>query len=288
MENLSMGDQQIKGIKESLIYIIRYRLNTYIGKTGATTADLIARLVWILIAFVLGLILYIFANVFFITVLAPIMGSLISASMTILGLHILFMTLLILFKTSIENAIRNGLAEKVLEIQKQTNEQLDLLIPDIKLERQVYSSSKVKPFVLLNHSNLKNEKLAKEKQEKLTEQVIFVKNNIKSVGFSIATDRIEKKMPMGGVFSTLLHFFEPKPQLGQTKPSDKQKGGRRLMEGFNKRMASPKNKDRVRRLRPYLPYIGLAWQISRPFISSLLIKKGQKTLLNLFTKKKKR
>ncbi len=292
MSGQSLGDQKIQSIRDSLIFIFRYRLNGLISKGGAESSRIIASLIWKTLSYIMLFFIYLIINILLGVYLARFFnGSLLAGFGCVLLAYGLILFFLVLLRKPIENAIRQALANIVVEIKTEVNDQLSSM-PQMATSQEADSCLEDSPrpdqayeylVYNANQSRLQADRYVRH----LTDDTRYIKENYKQVAFSIATNRIEEKFPMGSYLSSFLHFFEPQSQ--QVLDRQKQKKSafwQRLLPKFKQSKESSKqNKAFVRQIRPYLPYVAFAWKIARPTLSALALTKGRKILLRKMLKK---
>ncbi len=282
----SLGDQKIQSIRESIIFIIRYRLNDFLGTSGANSSRAIASLVWKTLSYIVIFFLYLIINILLGVYLARFFdGSLLAGFGCVLMGYTIILLLLLLFREQIEDAIRQKLAAQVIEMKSKLNKSLDAM-PQMRLSVPYNfneQNQSMKPYEALLKSNKQNRQRAEAKQRELHEHLVDVKKNYKQIAFTMATARVEQSMPLGSHIATVMHFLEPAPY--REKKQKTSLWSKILPDKFRKE--SKHRGDAVRKLRPYLPYVAFAWKIAKPALTAFAMNKGQQLLLKKLLKKKK-
>ncbi len=290
MEYNSLGDKEIQSIKDNIIYIIRYRLNEFIEMSGASSAKLVASIIWKILSFVTFFFIYLVINILLGIYLARFCGgSLLGGFGLVLLAYATIALLLLLFRGAIENAIRQAIAGEVIRIKDKLNSRLDAM-PQMKVQtpaKHNFDEEQVplQAYETLLRSSKRNRQRAEAVQQDLQEHIGFVKANYKQLAFSMATSRVEQNLPLGKHLATLMHFIEPSPANSKAKKPSM--WAKILPDKMKNERLSETRKSAVRNLKPYLPYIALAWRIAKPALSALAVSKGQKFLLKGLLRKKK-
>ncbi len=290
MEYNSLGDKEVQSIKDDIIYIIRYRLNEFIDMSGASSAKLVASIIWKILSFVTFFFIYLSINILLGIYLARFCGgSLLGGFGCVLFAYAVIALLLLIFRGAIENAIRQAIAGEVVRIKEKLNSQLDKMP-----QMTVYSAPKhnfneeqvaLQAYESLLRSSKRNRERAEAVQQDLQAHLVFVKANYKQLAFSMATSRVEQNMPLGKHLATLMHFIEPSP--AKDEPKKPSRWAKILPDNMKSKRVSETRKSAVRSIKPYLPYVALVWRIAKPALSALAVSKGQKLLLRGLLKKKK-
>ncbi len=292
MPEQSFGDQKINSIRENIIFLLRYRLNDFIGTSGANSSQLIANIIWQTVSFVVCFFIFLFINILLGIYLSSFFeGSLLAGFGCVLLAYTTFLLLLMLFRKQIENAIRQKLSAQVVLAKEKINEKLNAM-PQMAVSTMPKEPFKdiepsLKPHEALLKSNEYNRRQAEIAQGRLKEDLLYAKDNYKKIAFTIATDRVEKKVPMGSYIASIMHFIEPseaKPKA-DGKPS---KWAKLLPNRLKSQKANEQRTNFVRTLRPYLPYFSLVWKFAAPVLSSFAISKSQGLLLRKLLKRKKK
>ncbi len=290
MEYNSLGDKEIQSIKDNIIYIIRYRLNGFIEMNGANSAKLIASIIWKILSLILLCLIYLIINILLGIYFARFFGGSLLGGF---GLLLLVYATIFLFwkllRKPIENAIRQVVANEVISIKEELNSRLDAM-PQMKVKTPPKhdfneEQTPLRPYESLLKSSKRNRQRAEAVQQDLQARIGFVKQNYKQLAFTMATSRVEQNVPLGKHLAALMHFIEPSPVRTKTKkPSMLSKILPEKMKGQH---VSETSKSAVRNLKPYLPYVALAWRIAKPALSAFAVSKGQKLLLRRLLKRKK-
>ncbi len=292
MPEQSFGDQKINSIRENLIFLLRYRLNDFIGTSGANSSQLIASIVWQTLSFVACFFIFLFINILLGVYLSSFWsGSLLAGFACVLLGYTTFLLLLMLFRKQIENAIRQKLSAQVVQVKEKLNDKLNAM-PQMKVSSTPNVPFKdiepsLKPHEALLKSNEHNRRQAELTQARLKEDLLYAKDNYKKIAFTIATDRVEKKVPMGHYIASIMHFIEP----SEAKPKAEKKPSRWakiLPKQLKSEKANEQRTNFVRTVRPYLPYLSLLFKVAGPVLSSFAISKSQSLLLRKLLKKKKK
>ncbi len=292
MPEQSFGDQKINSIRENLIFLLRHRLNDLIGTSGANSSQLIANLVWRTLSILASFFVFLFINILLGIYLSSFFdGSLLTGFACMLLGYTTLLLLLMLFRGQIEDAIRQKLSAKVILVKEELNEKLNA-IPQMTVNatpkeafRDVEPS--LKPHEALLKSNEQNRRQAKQAQGRLQADLLYAKQNYKKIAFTIATDRVEKNVPMGHYLSSIMHFVEPKEETNQAKQKSS-KWTKFLPKSTQSQKAKEQRTNFVRKVRPYLPYISLLWRFTAPVLYSFALSKSQSLLLRKVLKKKKK
>ncbi len=290
MEHNSLGDKEIQSIRDNIIYIIRYRLNEFIEMNGASSAKVIASIIWKILSFVTLFFIYLIINILLGVYLARFCGgSLLGGFGCVLLAYAILFLLLAIFRGTIENAIRQAIASEVIRIKEEVNSRLDRM-PQMSTHsapKHSFNEEQValQPYESLLKSSKRNRQRAESVQQDLQAHLVFVKANYKQLAFSMATSRVEQNVPMGKHLATLMHFIEPSP--AKTEPKKSSMWSKILPDKMKGKKADERRKSAIRNLRPYLPYLAFAWRIAQPVLTSFAVSKGQKLLLRRLLKRKK-
>ncbi len=292
MSEQSLGDKKIQSIKDNIIYLLRYRLNDLIGTSGANSSKLIASIIWQTLSFVVCFFIFLVINILLGVYLADFWeGSLLAGFGCVLAGYTFLLILLILFRKPLENAIRQKISARVIAVKEQVNEKLNA-VPEMSVSSAPKEQFRdiepaLKPHEALLKSNEQNRREAEAAQARLKEDLVYAKDNYKKIAFTIATDRVEKNVPMGHYIASLMHFIEPSEH--RSKAKDKPSVWSRMLP---KKLKDPKVDEQrtnvVRKIRPYMPYLSLLWKVAGPVLSTVAISKSQSLLLRKLLRKKKR
>lgn len=294
MTHQSFGDQQIQGIRQSLIYIFRSKINATLSGKGAKSSELVAHLVWLALLIFLLLMLFIMTNVFIGACLADYLQSAFEGFGLVLVFYLLLITLCYLFREQIEHELRERLAQVVLRMKSELNAELDQqgkFGKEPKIKAQPKEDVELSSYEQLLREEKAYNKLARLRGELLKADLIFVKANARKVACSILGDRIERNAPMGATLSTLLNLVEPKQIHAPQKEKKPSLWSKILPKSKYDPEKSERRKQRINRIRPFVPYALLLWKVVKPTAEVFMLKKGQKVFYNTFkrlTKKKKR
>lgn len=270
-------------LQESLVAMLRSRLNVSLGAMGMIASVTLGKLVFWAIVFVLFLNVFLFGNIALGFYLGHLLGNAFSGFGALALGYMGLLLIVVILRGVIQSRVQGGVARAAVGSIDRVNAQLDG-VPALRVVpeyREVTIRSSAKPIEALERRVLESSRRAAQAQTEVLRQVDYLRLNYKRVAADVAEQRLSDRVPAYRFVARLINRSLNRAdgrkhrEALQSKPSLLSISG----NGF---MASMLEKASV-----VLPYAPLLLNVVRPVIAAAAISKSRNWLAKLFGVKKK-
>ncbi len=276
---MTPDEQRITSLLQALIATLRSRTNQGIASLGLCLSSGSASLLSIVVVGFLALNLFLYLNI----TLGFLLGSLSDGSpalgfLMLAGVYVLLILVYLLIRSRVERRVRNRVARQVVHVGDNVNAELDT-ITQLRVDegyREAYISGEPEPYHALELRQAEAMRKARHSGKEVQREFTYILQNYKAIALNAAESQIKQRYPAYQYVSSLASFLVP-------RETTKSKGAGTIQEEKYQRLRKRINRfdGALRSIRPYMPYINLAYQIVKPVATALLIGKTQGWLLSL-------
>lgn len=282
--------QALNKLSEASVSLLRSKLNqglSFLGLRGAQTTSQIVQ--YVILGFLLWH-LFLFLNIALGLYIAEVYQASLAVGLLIVAAgYTVLILLYILLRGVIQAYVQNRVARKAIDAIDAINKQIDtepwLVVSPAYREECVIASEKA--YDDLSCRSLEAQRKSEVARHDVEVGVRYVQENYADIAISLIGERLEQVVPAYRYVAPLVRQFSSKER---TKLSTNVQTARLRSKAYQ-----PKEDSLLTRgfnyVRPYMPYLGVAYNIARPVVSAFLMTQTRGILwkaLGFFLRKKRR
>lgn len=277
MDRSMMNEQeQLETLRNASVGLLRAKINQILNSLGIGISDTSASLASMAILALLVINLLFALNIGIGLLLGEVFGSLGLGFLALAGFYLLLSLIYLAIKATVEARVKTRVARSVHHTVDNLNTSLNQVevLRTVTPYREAFISGEPQPYHALSLRRDEAKRQAKQASGDLQVGVQYVRHNYGKIFGYVA----QSKIPAIGYVAPFMGLLGGKS--AKSKPE--------APAQTSKPQAVSYLEERVQSIKPYVPYITMAYNFLSPVVSSFLIGKTQSWLLGKLLGRKKR